>query len=239
MEEFKIGDKVKIIEACSENKVGDIVTLKRTSKDGDGDAGLWAGNCSCTHCWEKIEGEFEVGEKVKLVRGGKIGWESKEWWKNAGLVIGGIYEIEEAYNNSSISVKGYNHHSNHFEKTGDTMNKYEELKQRIEAVEGWGKEADDILEEINNPCTITIRCGDNKHIGQDGVTRHFISVAGSSDYFYYTSQCEKLQAFKDALMWLLDHSSIKKDEKRDKIKALEEQVEDIQRQVEELKVRQC
>lgn len=29
--------------------------------------------------------------------------------------------------------------------------------------------------------------------------------------FPFSSQCQKLQAFKDALLWLLDHSDIKKD----------------------------
>jgi len=116
-----------------------------------------------------------------------------------------------------------------------TESKYDELKRRIEALDdGWNKEADNILDEISketlkifyiNICTKTAE--DRIEIETSG---HDVK-----EVFSYRGQCQKMEAFKKALIWLLDHSNIKKDDKEDKIKELEDKVNDIQKEIKELK----
>jgi hypothetical protein len=112
--------------------------------------------------------------------------------------------------------------------TEDKMDKYTELKNRIERVEAWDKEADDILQEINPSdffsISIPIKDKDTS-----------ISIRGSNGLiiviFDYNSQCEKLEAFKKALMWLLDHSDIRKKDNT----ALQEQLSKLEKQIQEIK----
>jgi len=110
--------------------------------------------------------------------------------------------------------------SNYLEKLEGTLSKYDEYVARINALDnGWDKEADDIGSEIydNNESqvcyylAITTRNNKRKnHYNQhicilEGVSReHIIS-------FDYNTQCEKMSALKKALLYLLDHSDIKKD----------------------------
>jgi hemerythrin len=105
---------------------------------------------------------------------------------------------------------------------GPSMNKYNELKQRIEALDnGWTKEADEILQELTR---------ESKHhflVEQDMRNAGYIFLckydSGSGVWldentekikpsikFRFCGSCEKMTAFKDALLWLLDHSDIKK-----------------------------
>lgn len=108
-----------------------------------------------------------------------------------------------------------------------SMSKYDELKQRIEGLNnGWTREADDILNEI----WFELNCGwqyitfSHNSSGKQGDGKSIYSGTiyihdGAGKYIYkdYTAkfefhtQCEKNQAFKKALLWLLDHSDIKKD----------------------------
>ena len=87
------------------------------------------------------------------------------------------------------------------------------LRSRIEALNnGWDKKADDILQEI---------------YGERGFWMEFIIRMDSGEGFIhckwaseeaefsYTSQCKKNQAFKDALLWLLDESGLEKQPKKD------------------------
>ena len=117
-----------------------------------------------------------------------------------------------------------------------TVDRYTELKQRIEGLRnGWDKEADDILNEIYKekgelPAVyINIFCGSQDRIEIEDESHHTL------EKFSFEEQCGKLTAFKFALLWLLDHSNIKRDEKQEKLTALETQLKDIQRQIEELK----
>ncbi len=107
------------------------------------------------------------------------------------------------------------------------------LKDRIEALTGWDKEADDILPDIvTKDSYISIPCGKENGL-------RFIEIQANnrtriSPQFHYDSQCEKLRAFKDALLWLLDKSDIEK-KKETKIEGLEDKVEEIQREIRKLK----
>jgi len=187
--------------------------------------------------------KFKVGDRVKLVRGGNLDWEGSEWWKEAGMEIGNIYIIDTVYNNENIRLKGfsYDHCNKHFIKIGDTMSKYENIKYRIEALDdGWNKEADDVMNELHKQCNSNMifipMCKERGSI-------HIIDLNGSGKLwsgfslkeFPFISQCDKMSKFKDASLWLLDHSDIKKDEKADKIKELESQLGSIQNQIDDLK----
>ncbi len=86
------------------------------------------------------------------------------------------------------------------------MSKYEELKERIEALEnGWDKEADDLLKEIIGKERCVIEFHNNNRVIEVGYYRDFLGGT-----FKYTSQCEKMSAFRNILLYLLDHSDIKK-----------------------------
>ncbi len=109
---------------------------------------------------------------------------------------------------------------------GGTMSKHAELADRISNVVGWTKEADDIIQEINQGKeALTIEIKENF----DKTNNCFIKVwwikvsleqgSGLSPDFEYKSQYQKNDAFKEALMWLLDHSDIKKDLVGQEVKA--------------------
>lgn len=120
------------------------------------------------------------------------------------------------------------------------MGKYEDLKGRIERLSnGWDKAADDILVEIGLPYEITI-----SHDAPGGYGK--ITSIPKQDYQYFRrfsfqeGHCEKVAAFRNALMWILDNSDIKNDreEKRKelqgKIESLQGQIADLNRQKNEL-----
>lgn len=169
--------------------------------------------------------KFYVGERVEQISDLSPG-ESRfvkitsiEKHKDS-ITIFHIHEGSSVIMNCNLSA---------FVKIGEPMNKYDELKERIDKVEGWTKEADDILREMFPNCVkpyyrISIPAWND--------TLEAIKVMGSNNqkvYFSesYSSQCEKNSAFKEALMWLLDHSDIKKDEKKEKIEHLETYLQEI------------
>ena len=63
---------------------------------------------------------FEIGDKVQYVREGKIGWELRDWAKNSGLHLMGIYEVgffDCDHPLPVVRIKGdkcYNIHPDHF-----------------------------------------------------------------------------------------------------------------------------
>ena len=123
-----------------------------------------------------------------------------------------------------------------------TMNLVKEinLRNRIEAVTGWDKEADDIRVDIQKKTNYGIRLYHyGEHIGGFCIFDTIKSnIQGDSNTkaiikFDFNTQCSKFQAFKKALLWLLDKSGI--DKKQTKIKELEERMEKIQQEIEELK----
>lgn len=98
--------------------------------------------------------------------------------------------------------------------SGGDMDKYAELKGRIEAVQAWDKEADNILDEIGLVEGVHYSIQIATHNTENELFRNVILRTGDNGSiettFPYTSQYSKLSAFKKALMWLLDHSDIKK-----------------------------
>jgi len=122
----------------------------------------------------------------------------------------------------------------------DTVSQYDTMKFRIENLQnGWDKDADDILAEIrpymDKDYLLFIPFCSHGHIYIHDTQDKKDVQAESWASFYYDTQCEKMSAFKRALLWLLDHSSIKKDEKQEKIKELEGKVRELQEEIAKLK----
>lgn len=120
------------------------------------------------------------------------------------------------------------------------MSKYEELEQRISKVTGWDKGADDIISELrvykDSSLVSTHLCIDLSDT-KNGIG-YMKVVTSEKEVLYsriYCSQREKLKVFKDILLWLLERSKIKKDEKYRKIVEIEKQVEELQEKLREIK----
>jgi hypothetical protein len=60
---------------------------------------------------------FKIGDKVRLVKGDVIDYESTVWWELGGLKIGGEYTVDYVLDSGDIRFEGYkyNHHPDHFE----------------------------------------------------------------------------------------------------------------------------
>ena len=121
------------------------------------------------------------------------------------------------------------------------MSKYEDIKARIQALDdGWNREADDIICEVSNNNKQAARILiNNYHSDSSGaeieVYLNWSTGGANFKTFKYTTQCLKMLAFKKALLWLLDHSDIKKDEKQDKIKEFEGELNTLKEKIQHLK----
>ena len=122
------------------------------------------------------------------------------------------------------------------------MSKYDEIYSKIDALnDGWNKEADDVLREMSKgkygpALQISfVHAGGDAGIGDVRIYDKSEDIFKPDEFFRYNSQCEKMSAFKKALHCLLDHSDIKKDEKGDKIKELQEKQNRLQEQQNELR----
>ncbi len=177
--------------------------------------------CNCMDLWKLIREKkmkFKKGDKVRVAD-----WASSNF-------KGGIDFVEDPNYDSNfpatIKLKnGFCVNPSEIQLIKeDTM----DLRARIEALTGWDKTADDILEEIANPSITNKKFGTNyvsicmNTRGDDGLVAIW-EYADSMDRgnvlekFSYNSQCEKLQAFKKALLWLAEKAG--KLEDKDKIKA--------------------
>lgn len=172
--------------------------------------------------------KFKVGDRVRVLSSqlttGSM-CELKE-----GIIykiIGNKYYLKDCFN-------GFKHDAcAHLATTlelEDKMSKYDELKGRIEAVEGWTKEADDICSAIypklENHFVFQV------DIGSNGRIQAYDNNYSYTKSFGFNGQCEKNRAFKKALLWLLDHSNIpKKSETEQKIDDLQEQIDKLRKEL--------
>ena len=90
------------------------------------------------------------------------------------------------------------------------MSKKEELKRRIDKVEGWDKGTDDLINDITELDNLTHLRIEIKWFCsiQNNIQVDFCFDCGKDILrtFPYDSQCSKNAAFKSALLWLLNHS---------------------------------
>jgi hypothetical protein len=128
---------------------------------------------------------------------------------------------------------------------GDTMSKYEEFKQGIEALTCYDEKADGLLQELLKACkedwNLTI-CNYKDGSGWVSISDPNYLIGMKMISWNPEPRCDAFKAIKKGLLWLLDHSNFKKDEKQERIDQLQKQVDDfrkqadeLQRQVEELK----
>lgn len=128
---------------------------------------------------------------------------------------------------------------------GEPMSKYSELKSRIEVINQntTVKEWDDLLGEIGGNFSL---CFPIKVDTGEGAISLYESLTQISRkdilkverkevaIFHYSGQCSKGEAIKKSMLWLLDHSDHKKDEKAEKIAEIKKQIEGLQVQIKEL-----
>lgn len=161
---------------------------------------------------EEVE-MFKKGDKVKV----KEGFACSNCANRILTVIEtgrrtGHYPIKVSGTDSSDKMELFEIEA--LEKVEVKVNKYDDLKNRIDKVTCWGKECDDILQEIQVNHSFDIQrdastgCDRNTGIIKIHILRGY--TPEETGFFRYGSQCEKLDAFKEALMFLLDHSDIKK-----------------------------
>ncbi len=172
--------------------------------------------------------KFKVGDRVRcLDTGGKNKW----------LTKGKEYIVSSANSSNWSCVPSDDNGEDvdmlygKFELIGGSMSKYDELKERIDNVTAWDKEADDILQEISNELpeeiegkyakelALSIKLSSNSEYMVFTARNCGIFGKDVSPLFNFKTQCEKLLAFKQALHWLLDHSDIKKDLVGQEVKA--------------------
>ena len=147
--------------------------------------------------------KFKVGDRVE--------WAYRLDWHNDGGRIKPHtpYLIDRIHPTGFLDLVGsYTNpwSPERFKKIGGTMSKYQDLKERIGRVEGWTKEADDILQEIYQNSSISHELQVHKEKVWVWEGNNWISLN-----FVDKSQCERNNLFKEGLMILLDHSDIKKD----------------------------
>ncbi len=128
------------------------------------------------------------------------------------------------------------------------LSQYQSLKSRIEAINQntTVKEYDDIFTEITSGKAATLEICHfhylDNYFGNDKSCPHIKVYFDSNQKepqnkfkeFEFHNQCEKGEAYKKALLWLLDHSDIKKDDHSAEIAELKKQMEEINEKIKEL-----
>ena len=159
--------------------------------------------------------KYRVGDRVKCIYEDYPDRPYKKGWTGKFTEFGeGDFAWVEWDNGTANCI-----HLDRLTNIGGKMNKYEELKNRIEALDnGWDKDADDILMEIE------AISGWKACIQVDSYHRKIVIVREKSSWgfgfndeveYHYKDQCSKNSAFKDALLCILYHckSEMKEEEK--------------------------
>lgn len=179
--------------------------------------------------------EFKVGDYVKVLEKNACSTGYKKGH------VGRVLVMEEESCRVGPNTAGNWVTYNHLTKVKEgEMSKYDDLKGRIEALDdGVNKEADDLIQEITQ----------GKHnylLVFNGDTscgsKHFriyeswgsLSIGKNLCSFDFRDQCSKMRAFRKALMYLLDHSDIKKDDKSEEIAELKDEMKKLSERIEEL-----
>ena len=173
---------------------------------------------------------FKVGDRVECIKTEKPKWLQK-----------GETYIVSGLNNSGNPVVPDKKDGNSVDMAFGTFKLIKEapmdLRERIEALTGWDKTTDDLLQEIYEGLSPKYEL--NIPLSSSGVcyidiTRQMPSGSATIPVvrsFLFTSQCSKLEAFKSALLCLAEKAG-KLDDKKDKIR---KRVEDLEKEVAELK----
>jgi len=241
--EFEIGDAVYYVSATWGKKIYGIVRhigklplygrpTQMVGKEGcvwSEWERIWDGQInSCSLGWmpkdevyKAKEGkmrEFKKGDRIKQIR-------FVSSFENPYAVVTGVLGNSIRHKHDGCEGEGSTMKENLILVEESKMSKYQELKERIKNVQGWGKEADDIISEMRMKDAFSIdvkMCWNEYKNSNEGYMEAYLSGEDANPFkeFHFKTQCEKLEAFKLALLWLLDHSDIKKDENHIKIMQL-------------------
>ena len=226
---FKAGDKLRITKVTDDRgswKVGDTgvyMDIDKITPDREHPNKSCLIICPVWYEFEKIEGrvmEFKKGDRVQGCCKHLVQY----------LKPGTIEDvIKDPLDDKCYRVKWdngdhllSNWYDNELEKLGGSMSKYDELKSRINNLNnGWDRDADEIIREVAGSSPGRERCSismtiNNYHSDAGGATikayKDDADEYGDGEmfgYFKWSSRCEKMKAFREALIWLLDHSAIK------------------------------
>lgn len=226
--EFKIGGRVKVVMETSlaqcTLKDGIIYEIK-DDKIFLKDEATGFKHSGCPYLAKNLElvkekTMFKAGDRVKCVS------DDGEFLR---LTVGRIYTVikTDLTDTGYITVINNNGdkyfcYPSRFTKE-ETMSKYDDLKCRIEALDnGWDRVADDLLDElwkhtarrIDNQYHYVISISPCKTGASINILGGNCGINWGKDIveFKYDDQCKKMDAFKKALMWLLDNSDIKKED---------------------------
>jgi len=230
-EEFKEGARVEVVEVFGLFRRANKGAIVRWEERGDyvnieGGPRIHKDNYE----FKLVEEEFEVGERVRIVEDNIGG----EYSGEKGTIISVISNYAYPYL-ISCEKDGIKIYCKVEKLKEDKMTKYEELKRRIEALDdGWNKSCDDILMELKDlheEYALYIPLDNNGYI--------YLVDRGSANThkqgFHYATQCEKMVALRQALHYLLDHSSLKvKDKKQQKIGDLKEDIRKITERIKKI-----
>ncbi len=184
--------------------------------------------------------EFKVGNNVKCIdTDGHENLTRNKIYPVVSFWSSTVYsEPQIRIEDNSKIIGGY--YNCMFKKVGGSMSNCEDLKDRIKVlVNGWDKDADDIIQEIEEN-THYNDCGSiNIMTRNDGASNGVQILSASNKVlqnFSFNDQCEKMSAFKKALFWLLDHSDIKKENKKREAKKtkIQEGIDTLQKQLDEM-----
>jgi hypothetical protein len=274
MSEFKVGDRVRMKEDCQcryllKGEEGKVVEGYNGNFQVKGDGPDY---CSCQGKWELVKGdcstcqwngmycvkgdchyqlrekvELEVGDEVECVKlDGQYVYISKgNKYTISQIGLRGNLKFKESEN---LTPCWYNKDIFKLIKKGGSMCGQEKsLRDRIEALTGWDKEADDIIRKLFEHTHDKV-CGWNYYIAISpdfsGKIKIINGNRGMPDFgeevkdFDFSSQCSKLRAFKDALLFLLDQSGIEKSKVKSaleaEVKELKDKLAGLERKIEEV-----
>jgi hypothetical protein len=240
--QFKAGEKARIVELrgfdeSAGYKVDDIIIIDRIKfpepayKDKKG-------------CWfysDQLAPVLEVGDSVECIT-----------LKNENYAFiskGNTYIIEKVSKTGELNLHGIDWH--HYDpelfklikKGGSMCGQEKSLRDRIEVLTGWDKEGEEIFQKVKGGYYLQM----NNLSDTSG--RFMINPTYKTPYmdfmnntyevqFAFQSSCEKLRAFKDALLWLLDKSGIEKSKVREgleaEVKELKNKLAGLERKIEEV-----
>jgi len=159
--------------------------------------------------------KFKIGDRVKLISSNWGDTSVNPRWGGAHGKIGGTIVLYEG-KCLETRVKWDNGEKNSYDFSDLQLIKEAtmDLRARIEAVTGWDKSADDLLQEVNKReiggPTYRFVIDEAENCGYVAIVEHgsFLTITDEKvkESFRFDTQCEKLEAFKKALLWLAEKS---------------------------------
>lgn len=216
---YSIGQRVRLTKVDKTDKergykVGDIITITKIC------GGLSApifNDKEHSFFLDQLAPVFEIGDTVECIEtDGLYAFISQgEEYTISEISLCGNLKFKEIEN---LTPCWYKKELFKLIRKGAGMAK--SLRDRIEALTGWDKEADDVLNKLYDKTDLRFWVDSYGETGCIVIVGHgtcldVIAKEGCQKqkyekHFNFVSQCSKLRAFKDALLFLLDKSGLEK-----------------------------